>query len=648
MATEKQLNTRIQLKYDTLANWNANNGVVLRAGEIGICVIETGSALNGDNSRPQILFKVGDGKTQFSNLAWASAKAADVYDWAKQSALPIVRASSETGDAGNVIASISWNASTNKVEYTTASVTTSEGMKKVADDLDLLEAAVAAMYTNAKIDELVADAKKAGTNASDALDSYKITNNAAVAEAKKAGTDAAAALEAYKGTNDQVISDINAAIEDIVDGTTTITNATNALKATQDAAGNVITATYETKADAGNYQTTNNARVKAVEDSVTAINNAESGILATAKAYTDEKASVMKTRVAKLEAIDHAAYAKSADVVSNNTFDEFKNTNTAAIAKAAGDAESAAKAYADEIKKSILTGDSTEELDKAYDTLLEIQQWMADAGSDATDLSKALADETTARQNADKTLQDNIDAEAGTREAADNALGDRIDDVIDGTIPVAEATHATKATQDNAGNVISTTYETKADAAQKLKDAKAYADQAEADAITAAKNYTDEVKGALEAADEAIDGRLDTLEDAFNNGVANEAAKVSNALTVTMVDGTTKTFDGSAATTINLTNLATKTYVDQAEADALSAAKTYTDDEISEFNTTYQADKAAMDKRVKAVEDDYLKDVTVGAGLKVSNSPDVHGRLVEIDEAVTFVFNCGSSTVLVD
>jgi hypothetical protein len=86
MAIEKKLNTRIQLKYDTLANWNANNGVVLRAGEIGICVIETGSALNGDNSRPQILFKVGDGKTQFSNLAWASAKAADVYDWAKQSA----------------------------------------------------------------------------------------------------------------------------------------------------------------------------------------------------------------------------------------------------------------------------------------------------------------------------------------------------------------------------------------------------------------------------------------------------------------------------------------------------------------------------------------------------------------------------------
>ena len=82
---EKILNTRIQLKYDTWDKWNSEAGkaVVLKKGEIGICEIpvKTGEVA----AEPAIIFKVGDGTTIFSSLPWASAKAADVYDWAKQS-----------------------------------------------------------------------------------------------------------------------------------------------------------------------------------------------------------------------------------------------------------------------------------------------------------------------------------------------------------------------------------------------------------------------------------------------------------------------------------------------------------------------------------------------------------------------------------
>jgi hypothetical protein len=58
---------------------------VLKAGEIAIAYLgETVSdKIKGEN-RP-VLFKVGDGVTTFANLPWASALAADVYDWAKKS-----------------------------------------------------------------------------------------------------------------------------------------------------------------------------------------------------------------------------------------------------------------------------------------------------------------------------------------------------------------------------------------------------------------------------------------------------------------------------------------------------------------------------------------------------------------------------------
>lgn len=470
MAIEKELKTRIQLKYDSLANWNSNGAVVLKAGEIGICAIPSGSsAVSGDNARPQILFKVGDGTTNFANLPWASAKAADVYDWAKQSTLPIVRASSETGDVGNVIASISWNATTNKIEYTTASVATSSGMKQIADDLDVLEAAVAAMYTNDQIDSMVADAKKAGTDASAALDAYKTANNVAVQ--------------------------------------------TNA-------------------------------------DNIAAINDPTSGILAQAKAYTDGKDSAMDTRVKNLEAIDHSVYAKSADVVSNSTFESFKTANTVAIQ----DAEDNAKAYADKIKENILG----EGISETYDTLVEIQEWIEGAGVNATELTEAIAEEAKLRAAADATLQTNIDNEATARATADAALGERIDKVVNGTAPVAKAEEATKATQDGNGNVIVDTYSTKTELSNAVSDLEDYADQAEQD------------------------------------------------------------------------------------------AKDYADGKVSAEATTREVADTALSDRIGTIEADYLNNVTVGTGLKVSNSPNVHGRLVEIDDSVVFVFNCGTASTLVD
>lgn len=83
----KELNTRIRLKYDTLADWNTNKSVVLLEGEIGLCyvpAITTGTT----TTAPTVLFKVGDGTKTWEELPWGAGLAADVPSWAKAASAP--------------------------------------------------------------------------------------------------------------------------------------------------------------------------------------------------------------------------------------------------------------------------------------------------------------------------------------------------------------------------------------------------------------------------------------------------------------------------------------------------------------------------------------------------------------------------------
>lgn len=80
------LSTRITLKYDTLANWNASE-FILKKGEVAICSLAAGETAE-QSTPPAILLKVGDGTHKFSELPWASGLAADVYGWAKAATKP--------------------------------------------------------------------------------------------------------------------------------------------------------------------------------------------------------------------------------------------------------------------------------------------------------------------------------------------------------------------------------------------------------------------------------------------------------------------------------------------------------------------------------------------------------------------------------
>lgn len=93
MAT-KTLKTRIQLKYDTYANWTANNPTPL-SGEL--CVVVVPAEAGAVVQEPALLLKVGDGSTPFNSLNFVGGVAADVYDWAKAADKPTYKANEITG-----------------------------------------------------------------------------------------------------------------------------------------------------------------------------------------------------------------------------------------------------------------------------------------------------------------------------------------------------------------------------------------------------------------------------------------------------------------------------------------------------------------------------------------------------------------------
>lgn len=83
---ERTLNTRIKLRYASYAEWQ-NSSVQLLPGELAVCYIEANNS-EIKNTAPTVLFKVGDGEHVFKDLKWSSARAADVYDWAKAESRP--------------------------------------------------------------------------------------------------------------------------------------------------------------------------------------------------------------------------------------------------------------------------------------------------------------------------------------------------------------------------------------------------------------------------------------------------------------------------------------------------------------------------------------------------------------------------------
>lgn len=231
---EKIINTRVQLKYDTLTNWLASS-VILKAGEVAIATIATTNDHSG-LTPPAIGIKVGDGKNTFANLNWIQAVAGDVPTWAKEAAGATVKSwidgaigaipaapsgagtttftsakliKSVTQDEGGKITNVTYEDIT--IDAVSGLTARLEGIDTaIGTKLDANLASTAATTTNKLIDDAAAkgyaDAAQsaAESTASSALSAaktailgeanYSGTVKGAYAEAKKAN-DAIAALD---------------------------------------------------------------------------------------------------------------------------------------------------------------------------------------------------------------------------------------------------------------------------------------------------------------------------------------------------------------------------------------------------------------------------------------------------------------------
>lgn len=125
--SNKILQTRIQVKYDTYAKWIEKDPVLL-AGEIAVATIDSGGTQKVNSvSVPQVLIKVGDGTEAYSKLPFVSGMAADVYSWAKASVKPSYTA----GEIGGLAEAIEASSTYQLVPNTT------DANKKYVYDLQI-------------------------------------------------------------------------------------------------------------------------------------------------------------------------------------------------------------------------------------------------------------------------------------------------------------------------------------------------------------------------------------------------------------------------------------------------------------------------------------------------------------------------------
>ena len=665
MATEKILNTRIQLKYDSYTNWTTNNPV-LRTGEVAIAYLTTAGAVKpgeGDTQHP-VLFKVGPGN--FNSLPWASALAADVHSWAKKSEADfttwvknLIEVSDiDTYSKAEIDSKFTANSTADQKyakEYADSlaknydAVGTAQGL---INGLDVTDTAVTGQYVSA-VSEVDGKVVVSRTD----LPTYTLATGSANGTVAFNGADVA-----VKGLGSAAYKDEKAF----------------------DAAGSAATAKSEAITEAETkVNALKNTEVKANADAIAAINNDTNGILAQAQAYADQSeadavATAAQDATTKVNALRDGAVKDNADAIAgikngtsvndfaaaetaiaeakkagtdaNAALETYKTSNDAAVALKASDADleaeiarakAAEKANSDAIA---LLVDSTEDGTK-LNSIKELATWIEEHGGEAAEMAEAIQTNAT-----------NIASEATRADAEEKRLAGLI---TTNTTNIANNTAAIENLNITDGKVSNAAM---ADKANSLTDA-----------------AKEEVKGVK--VDNATNADVaDSLTD--NAKAEVKAVKVDNATHADSATNATQ-LGGVAAD-----QYATKAYADQAEADAITAANENTANVIKNYYTKSEADAAFMDStetgaaidakitalnlgatyepigaenRAKAYADNLatnyataaqgakadtaVQSITTGDGLKASVT-DTTSYKIEIDEAVVFILDCGTSNTV--
>ena len=654
---EKVLNTRIQLKYDSYANWtnatlgtNKGANLVLKAGEIGICYLPANYNDNQvvGSQPPQILMKVGDGSSKFSELPWTSAKAADVYAWAKQASLPVTK----VGD-GNVVSNISWDEETKGIKFTTASVATSEELTNLTTRVKAIEDTYVTSETLAatvealnaaialKADKTYVDGELAKKVNSSDFETFKTNNTQAIATAQNAAVAAAktetenqvkALRESDVAANASAISAIkdHASVDSFAD-------------VMEEMAKYQLAGDYATKTEAQGYA---DAKDEAIQAAQNAADAAQSDV-DELKAYVGEF-----TPTEGVDTVIDYIDAKTAGIASESALSAL----TGRVAQAEADIDAIEADYLKAADKTELSNAISAEAERAAGVEAGLEERLAAVEADY--LVEADKTELEGKINA-KVAQADYDVKVAEIKDTTDSLQTQINTIFNN--PDAE------------GAINSINEFTKY-----IEDHGEIADGFRADINANAAAISTEAQTAR-AAEEALAGRLDTLEaidhdaykaadTALKNELSGEIAKKADT---TALEAAVEALEG-ADTTIKERLDAVEAQLGDGEgsvADLIADAKqeaidAAAEDATSKANAAEAAAKGhadslntAMNGRVEALEslgfaagdkaklDTAVQTVATSDGLTASKS----GTEVTIafDDNCVFIFNCGSSETVI-
>lgn len=586
MATEKILNTRILLKVDTLENWNSST-LPLKKGELAFATVaaSAGTGL----TEPVVMVKIGeDGVKTFKDLGWSFyAKASDVISAAKSESALTTFINNVIKDAGI--------ATNEALTALTTRVTTAEG------DIDALETKVG--------DKAVA------TQISDAIVALKLADTY---EAKGEAAKVQTALNEYKTSNDAAITGIKTG--DVI----------NDFKSVETELGK--------KQAAGDYATKTEAQGYA--------NAKDDAIAAAKKAGTDAQASV------------NALSAKVGTVADNKTVVQMISDAQAAATYDDTTVKAGIKTNKDDIAAlNALVGDTA--VATQISTAVTAAKTELKGGTSDTDASATIAG---AKKYADK-LDTAMDARVDALEASIGEGGsvsaqitaeinklDKADTAVDGKYvsAVSETDGIITVTRADLPDY-SETYAAK-------KHTHAVADvtglQTELDKVTtligsdasksvrtianeelAAQLIPENAKESLNTLQEIAQWIQDHPDDvtAIHAAIAALQTKVGDTSVAAQIKAVTDPIAAKSHEHANKALLDTYTQTETNLADAV--AKKHSHANATELAKFADGDKAKLDTAVQSI--------TAGTGLKATKTgTDV---AVDFDDAVTFVFDCGTS-----
>ena len=397
------LKTRINLKIDTLTNWN-DSTLILGKGEVAIA---TASSSAGTGlTEPVCMIKIGDGNHKFSELGWDFyAKSSDVLTACKTE-------KGLTEFIDGVIAK--------------SGIASDDAMKALAAKVEAVEADIQTINGDSDTTGSITNAIKTAIDALDLANTYATKTE--VSEAQSAAI-AAAALDATSKADEAKAGAEATAANALATARTEIEADITALETALDARLDVLEEinheTFATKAE--------------MEAETEVREAAEAQILADAQAYADEIKADLLGESDTLEGT-YDTLREIAGWISTHEGETVTNL-TQAIADEEAARKAADNALAERIK-------AYEDVKSTYATKSEVEAAQSAAADDAT--SKANAAKTHADSVATTAKNEAISAAATDATAKANAAEAAAKDYADGLA----GNYATKAQGEKADTAL--------------------------------------------------------------------------------------------------------------------------------------------------------------------------------------------------